>query len=64
MPYEWRTAERRIGEGETDQDSLPMRRPTGHVPLADAAIGISQAEHHTALRPVEFILTKHQWPAW
>jgi hypothetical protein len=52
-----REAGRTIGEDETDQDSLPMRRPTGAVPLPVRRI--SQAEHNTHAAAHGFILTKH-----
>src|SRR5688572_4468545 len=56
IAYAWREAGRRIGQDETDQDSLPMRRPTGAVLLP--ARRVSQAEQITAGTAHGFILTE------
>lgn len=53
----WRAAGRMIDADETDQDSLPMTRPTGLVPLPGRIV--SQAEQHTVLLGVGFIPTEH-----
>src|SRR5687768_17510768 len=45
ITHAWREAGRRIGEDETDQDHLAMRRPTDAVPLPGRRV--SQAEHNT-----------------
>jgi hypothetical protein len=45
-----------LGEDETDQDSLPMARPTGAVPLPGQ--WVSQAEHNTQACEHGFIFTE------